>query len=250
MNNIIDAAYRNNFEKKIKAYKQDSDGTRRFTFDIVALQRFLVFNLQSRIVDATANIRPANAQVQPPVVKHLTAIVYLYCRSLKVDRANMSNIRFVGEAVKDLEYMEQSIREKHGGQEDNLFEMQCSRQLERSLLEHCWPSIRRMTQACDYNDPKLPGIQLSKKRDPKRVPRLKRLLWSIVAALLIIVPVGLMLKVIWHGIHWVAPIGGIAVLILLLVVVPGFQTRDACALTAAYASVLLVFVGANNRIVL
>lgn len=77
---------------------------------------------------------------------------------------------------------------------------------------------------------------------------MKRFLWAFAAAILIIAPVAVILEVKWTGINLLAPCVAIAVLIGLLVFAPGFQMRDAFALTAAYASVLVVFVGTKTRI--
>jgi hypothetical protein len=64
--------------------------------------------------------------------------------------------------------MEHFKREKkHGGNEDDLFEMRNSRQLERMILINLLPWINQppnqLPEALDTKDPKLPGLNRARK---------------------------------------------------------------------------------------
>jgi hypothetical protein len=58
-NPTLDNAYHSNFTKKIK-----NKGKKGFAFDIIMFQRFILFYLQTSIVQALADLRSVNLNVR------------------------------------------------------------------------------------------------------------------------------------------------------------------------------------------
>jgi hypothetical protein len=74
-NPILDNAYNSNFTKNIK-----NKGKKGFTFDIIMFQCFILFYLQTSMVQALADLRDVNRNVRPNVVEFLRKTVHEYCK--------------------------------------------------------------------------------------------------------------------------------------------------------------------------
>ena len=153
--------------------------------------------------------------------------------------------------------MEQWVQEKHGGDEDNLFEMRCSRRLERMILDDYWPQIvGRLPIAGDFNDPKLPGSKLGRKKNLEQLKWPWRVVLGFATGGVIIAPVAIILFVNVKYINLITACIAVAAMPLALTLipilfsrwVPEMRMRDVVTITAAYASVLIVFVGTKTKV--
>lgn len=81
MEATLNDAYNWYFDGKIKASYFDNRRKNRtgFTFDITALQRFILFHLQSEIVYTTAYVRGDDGKLQSKRLAKLLTKVHEYC---------------------------------------------------------------------------------------------------------------------------------------------------------------------------
>lgn len=122
--------------------------------------------------------------------------------------------------------MEQWVREKHGGNEDNLFEMTCSRQLERMILEDYWPQIvGQLPDAGDERKPKLPGSKLSRKRNLEQLKWPWRVTMGLATGGAIIAPVAIILFVNAKYINLITTCVAVAAMPLALTLLPLIFSR-------------------------
>ena len=146
--------------------------------------------------------------------------------------------------------MKQWAEQKHYRGNDNPFQLRLSRQLERDIL-----SGRKMVNvnmlgwdAKDSLHPRLPGKDLSRKLDLDSLSWWQRILVALATGAFIVVPVFAITYVNVRLYNLLIACGFMAAVALITLSVPVFRTRDALGVTAAYISVLVLFVGAKIKI--
>ena len=154
--------------------------------------------------------------------------------------------------MRDTEYMKQWAEQKHYRGHDNPFQLRPSRHLERLILvkrritnDLPWPAIDRNRPG----GPLLPGKDLSRKRDLDSLNWWQRILVALATAACIVMPVFAITYVNVRLYNLLIACGFMAlVAVITLSATSVFRTRDALGVTAAYISVLVLFVGAKIKI--
>lgn len=122
------------------------------------------------------------------------------------------------------------------------FVMMSSRQLERNILE------RYGIMATETGSLSSGSVQriLSDRKD-ERTPKSVRFLMAFGGGVAVIAPVAIILFVPGKAVNLITTCAAMVLFAFAIVWVPELRARDVLALTAGYASVLVVFVGTKTQ---
>lgn len=227
------------------------DKNAEFTLDMKALQSFILFQLQSEIVEGTVDLSKSNdAGEIDEIARDLRRSMHNYCEysSNTAENHSGTNSTHPGEAVRDFEYIEQWTDQRRHKPQDNPFQLRPSRHLERAILVRYELVQNVQPWSRDKDDPRLPGNQLRKKPDLGYLDWWWRLLITFTTVVLVVVPVFAITYVDTRLYNLLIASGFMVLVALVTLFAPIFRTRDALGITAAYISVLVLFVGAKIKI--
>ena len=132
--------------------------------------------------------------------------------------------------------------------EDDPFVMMSSRELERHVLNKYGLVEGWIPPAKDSASPKLGCIQRNPVNDKvDRTPWYLRVLMALGGGVAVIAPVAVILFFPGKAVNLIATCAAMVAFAFAICWVPELRARDVLALTAGYASVLVVFVGANTQ---
>ncbi|KAK6440872.1 hypothetical protein LTR95_002914 [Oleoguttula sp. CCFEE 5521] len=198
----------------------DRKEARRYVVSVATMQSVVVRTYQRDLVQAAKEMMDGKTSVLLP------RLLRSYCK-----------------AIRDMEYMQQAV---NNGFAADPFLLQTSKQMEREMMRHyhLLPRQRRLTKAWDYDRPRLPGIGRRAKleRDQGQL-KTKKLYYALAGGLSLIIPMLIMRLV--PGVVCSLVTTSVAVLLFAIIVArrSSLQPQEILGIVAAYAAVLVVFVG-------
>lgn len=224
--------------------RSDSKPTpKKIVFNVAALQAFAIRLCQTQIVESVAKTFRKETDYSLPEKIHR------YCESCPPRNKARSCLRLVGEALRDMDYMQERAKD---GFDSDPFLLMTSRQAERRIMNTYGllpPELSyRLPEPVDIEHPIMPGVgRTARIHAAQRKVKLYNVLSALLGGLALIVPMVIMKLVPSRICVLVTTCGFVVGFALGVALWSALKHNEILAVTAAYAAVLVVFVGTTRQ---
>jgi len=226
------------------------------TLNVAGLQRTRLHVMQwkiAKLVGDMYEVRKVSMTPDAEVLEDVDKILHNYCGCgwllFSPKRAELTR---TGNALRDLDYMKERA---HQNYKEDPFQIKSSRAFERDALEGAGlfryivppPFQGTMPKAKDSSDPKLSVPARSALNSEERMKAItKRISFAIGGVIAIFAPVVVMVLLPGRASGLATSFGSMLLVSLIIARWSALQPSEVLTFSAAYAAVLVVFIGTNN----
>lgn len=227
----------------------DRTKTRKYVLNVSAMQAAALRYYQTMIVEYGAEMYRGGVYAEMPDLLHK------YCESNKRPRPGVGRMVVTddapGDALRDMDYMQEKAR---NGFDNDPFLLMTTKQMEREMMLDSGLISEQefktsLPEAIDKHNPVLPGVgRTARVHATEAKARTINLLCALLGGLALIVPMVIMKLVPWQTSVLVVTCAFVLAFAFVVALLSGLRPNEVLTATAAYAAVLVVFVGAQSPV--